>query len=172
MSERPEELTVRRVIRPVAPPLPSMTWRMLSNTTPAPELPTGLDLAWDMAAGLLRRATRRRGYFLAGARRVLALEKEVAALTDARLRDAALDMRRLFHTARDTRQHQYRAMAIVREVAARQHGEKPYPVQVAGALALHNGCVVEMATGEGKTLTATMPAVLAGWRGAGAISSP
>jgi preprotein translocase subunit SecA len=40
-------------------------------------------------------------------------------------------------------------------------------VQVAGALALEAGCVAEMATGEGKTLTATLPATVAGWRGLG-----
>ena len=55
----------------------------------------------------------------------------------------------------------------MREVAFRQFGEKPFPVQVAGALALAKGCIVEMATGEGKTLTATMPATIAGWRGRG-----
>ena len=49
----------------------------------------------------------------------------------------------------------------------RQIGERPFPVQVAGALALESGCVAEMATGEGKTLTATMPATVAGWRGRG-----
>ena len=53
----------------------------------------------------------------------------------------------------------------MREVAVRQIGERPFLVQVAGALALEAGCVVEMATGEGKTLTATMPAAVAGWRG-------
>jgi len=167
MSDKPEELTVRRVLRPGVAPLPSMTWRMLSNTAVAPELPKGLDAAWDTAAGLLRRVTRRRGQFLARAHRVLDLDKEITALTDARLREAAMEMRDLFRTGRDSSKDQIRAMAIVREVCFRQRGEKPYHVQVAGALALHNGCVVEMATGEGKTLTATMPAVLAGWRGRG-----
>ena len=49
----------------------------------------------------------------------------------------------------------------------RQIGERPFAVQVAGAFALEAGCVAEMATGEGKTLTATMPATVAGWRGRG-----
>ena len=59
------------------------------------------------------------------------------------------------------------AFAIVREVAARAVGLRPYREQIAAALALEAGCVAEMATGEGKTLVATMPAVLAGWRGRG-----
>src|ERR1035437_8669059 len=58
-------------------------------------------------------------------------------------------------------------MALIREVAARKRGEKHYLVQVAGALAMVDGCVAEMATGEGKTLTATLTATIAGWRGRG-----
>ncbi|KKK52254.1 hypothetical protein LCGC14_3106770, partial [marine sediment metagenome] len=45
--------------------------------------------------------------------------------------------------------------------------EKPFPSQIAGALAIESGCIAEMATGEGKTLTCTMPATVAGWRGRG-----
>jgi preprotein translocase subunit SecA len=52
--------------------------------------------------------------------------------------------------------------ALVREVATRVLGERHYPVQVLGGIALHHGHVIEMATGEGKTLVATMPAALNG----------
>lgn len=55
------------------------------------------------------------------------------------------------------------AMAAIREAAERQVGLRPFPVQLLGALALHKGCLTEMATGEGKTLTAGLAAVLAGW---------
>jgi preprotein translocase subunit SecA len=51
------------------------------------------------------------------------------------------------------------------EVANRTLGLRPYPVQVMGALALHEGYLAEMATGEGKSLTACLPAVLAAWTG-------
>ena len=57
------------------------------------------------------------------------------------------------------------ALAAVGEVAGRQLGLRPYPVQLMGALALHQGWLAEMATGEGKTLTVAMAAVLAGWSG-------
>jgi len=56
---------------------------------------------------------------------------------------------------------------MVREVAFRVLGERPFDVQIMGAMAIADGCVAEMATGEGKTLTATMPAIIAGWRGRG-----
>ena len=55
------------------------------------------------------------------------------------------------------------ALAAIREAADRRLGLRPFPVQLLGALALHRGYLAEMATGEGKTLTAGLAAVLAGW---------
>ena len=51
----------------------------------------------------------------------------------------------------------YEAFAVVREAAKRVLGLFPYKVQVMGGIVLHHGDVPEMRTGEGKTLTATMP---------------
>ncbi len=59
------------------------------------------------------------------------------------------------------------ALSLLREASRRVLGLEPFPVQLAGALALDAGCAVEMATGEGKTLTAALAAALAGWRGRG-----
>jgi len=142
-------------------------WRMLALRGSAPDLPKGLDAAWDTVAGVGSRMTTRAGTFLARAKRVLSHEKLYAELTDARIREAAADFRELFRRGRDTQETLEKAFALVREVAARLLGEKPYLVQVAGAMAIEAGCVAEMATGEGKTLTATMPATIAGWRGRG-----
>jgi preprotein translocase subunit SecA len=52
------------------------------------------------------------------------------------------------------------AFAVVREMAHRTIGERPYDVQVLGAVVLHRGRIAEMRTGEGKTLTSTMPVYL------------
>jgi preprotein translocase subunit SecA len=57
------------------------------------------------------------------------------------------------------------ALAAIREMARRKLGLHAYPVQVMGTLALHHGYLAEMQTGEGKTLTAGLAAVLAGWTG-------
>jgi preprotein translocase subunit SecA len=57
------------------------------------------------------------------------------------------------------------ALATMVEVAERTLGLRPYPVQVMGALALYRGFLAEMATGEGKSLTACLPAALAAWTG-------
>lgn len=58
-----------------------------------------------------------------------------------------------------------KAFAAIREAADRRLGLRPYVVQLAGALALHRGYAAEMATGEGKTLTASLPAIVNGWIG-------
>lgn len=57
------------------------------------------------------------------------------------------------------------ALALVAEAVRRVHGFSPHAVQLMGALALLEGRMAEMATGEGKTITAAMAAVVAAWRG-------
>ncbi|MFZ3591569.1 preprotein translocase subunit SecA [Bacillus sp. DJP31] len=52
------------------------------------------------------------------------------------------------------------AFAVVREAATRVLKQRPFPVQIMGAVALHEGNIAEMKTGEGKTLTSTMPVYL------------
>jgi preprotein translocase subunit SecA len=60
------------------------------------------------------------------------------------------------------------AFAVVREAARRQVGQRPYDVQIIGAIALHQGKIAEQKTGEGKTLTATLPLYLNALEGRGA----
>ena len=57
--------------------------------------------------------------------------------------------------------------ALVREIAGREHGIRHFPVQVQGALAMLNGWIAEMRTGEGKTLTSLMTVTLLSLRGQG-----
>ena len=52
------------------------------------------------------------------------------------------------------------AYAVCREASYRVLGMKQYPVQIIGGIAIHNGNIAEMATGEGKTLMETLPAYL------------
>src|SRR5262249_11913418 len=58
-----------------------------------------------------------------------------------------------------------RGMALVREAALRAVGMRPFPVQLMGALAMIGGNIAEMATGEGKTLTASLAASVLAWHG-------
>ncbi|MFQ6034906.1 MAG: hypothetical protein ACE5NM_03535 [Sedimentisphaerales bacterium] len=150
--------------------IPSAIWSALSGLDyhlQAEPLPRGLDAVWHCGAGLVGRFLPRRQRFLSRAEKVLILEKHFSTMTDRKLREAASQLREVFRLHRDRPCDLERAFALVREVAERQIGDRPFPVQIAGAFALQSGCIAEMATGEGKTLTATMPAVIAGWRGRG-----
>ena len=146
---------------------PGTTWRMLAQRSAGSKLPTGLDAAWEAAAGILKHAVPRCSMFLRRAERIASLEREFGEMSSSRLREAASDMRDVFRRGRETPRDLDRAYALIRDVASREVGNRPYPVQIAGALGLYSGCVVEMATGEGKTLTATLPATVFGWRGRG-----
>ncbi|MFO7900669.1 MAG: prepilin peptidase [Planctomycetota bacterium] len=146
---------------------PSTTWRTLARPAGSDKLPKGVDAAWDVAAGYVQRLHPRQRILLHRARRVDRLKKAFRDLSDARLREEAAELRAVFRRGRETRRDRDRAFALVREVADRKVGLRPFVVQVAGALGLAAGSVVEMATGEGKTLAATMPATVAGWRGRG-----
>ena len=140
---------------------------MLDRRTSGEALPRGLDAVWHAGVGVAARLVPRYHRLSRRVDKVLSLEKHFSEVADAKLRETACEMRDLFRRHRDNPADLERAFALVREVAYRQIGQRPFPVQVAGALALESGCIAEMATGEGKTLTCTMPVTVAGWRGQG-----
>ena len=140
---------------------------MLDQRISGKPLPKGLDSVWDSAIGLAGRAVPRRNRFLEQAGRILALEKQYSQMTDAKLSQTARELQAIFRCNRDKQSDLEHAFALIREVSFRQIMERPFQVQVAGALALENGCIAEMATGEGKTLSAVMAVTVAGWRGKG-----
>src|SRR5690606_18191598 len=74
------------------------------------------------------------------------------------------DLREVFHRGRQDEETVRRSLASIREVARRETGESPYIVQLMGALALYHGRIIEMLTGEGKTLTGSLAAPLLAWR--------
>ena len=86
------------------------------------------------------------------------------ALHDYQLHERLMEFRDQFRRGgRDLEKLLVPALAAIREAADRKLGLRPFIVQLIGALALHRGYLAEMATGEGKTLTAALAAVLAGW---------
>ena len=91
--------------------------------------------------------------------RISALEESMRALTDAELAAKTPEFReRLESESLDDLLPE--AFAAVREASWRSRGERPYDVQLIGAITLHEGKIAEMRTGEGKTLVATLPAYL------------
>ncbi len=145
----------------------STIWRALAHGSRQRPLPKGLDAAWDWVTGTAARCVPRQRIFLRRAEQVDGLAKTYAEMADGKLRQRAAELRTIFHCGRESTEQVRHAFALVREAAGRVLGERPFVVQVAGALAIYAGCATEMATGEGKTLTATLPATVAGWRGRG-----
>jgi len=88
------------------------------------------------------------------------LEAEIQALGDGARAERAQALRAEARSGSPLDAIQAPAYALVREVARRTLGLRPFDEQVLAALALHRGAVVEMQTGEGKTLAAVMPAFL------------
>ncbi len=147
--------------------LPSTTWRMLAQGKFTLELPKGLDDLSDSIIGFFRRLLPKSDQLMRQANLIATLEKRYIRMPDRKLKAQVLQVRERFLLHRDTAEDIQMALALVSEVAARTTGLRPYPVQIAGALALESGFIAEMATGEGKTLSVVMAAVLAGWRGRG-----
>ena len=129
-----------------------------------PEHFGGLDKAAVLVRSRLDRLRTTRRYLLAEARHVHALRSGVVGLTESQLDEAIRTAREAFVRDRADVVQLRHALALLREVAHRQTGEEPYPVQIAGALALYHGRIVEMATGEGKTLTGSLAAPLIAWK--------
>ena len=105
---------------------------------------------------------------------VLSLEEDMAILTDEEIKNKTKQFQQEVQEIEDVKkQNDYldkilpQAFALVREGAKRVFNMSPYKVQVMGGIAIHKGDIAEMRTGEGKTLTATMPTYLNALAGRG-----
>src|ERR687894_108025 len=98
---------------------------------------------------------------------VSALEPEVERLPDAALRAKTDEFRERLAEGEGLDGVLPEAFAVVREASRRTLGMRPFDVQVMGGIALHEGKISEMKTGEGKTLAATMPVYLNALEGKG-----
>lgn len=99
--------------------------------------------------------------------KVFKYEDQMAALTDDQLKAKTVEFKKRYQNGESLDSLLYEAFAVVREGAKRVLGLFPYKVQVMGGIVLHHGDVPEMRTGEGKTLTATMPVYLNALSGKG-----
>jgi preprotein translocase subunit SecA len=100
------------------------------------------------------------------AARVQVLEKDLLATDDDDLRSRAGAVRTLLAVEGLAEAPVAECFALVREVCSRQLGLRHYPVQLMGGYAMLAGALAEMQTGEGKTLTAVLPAVTVALAGA------
>src|SRR4051794_3709925 len=104
--------------------------------------------------------TGRFGKFALQAQRVNALEPKYEPMSDAELREIAHKLRLRAKQGDSLNSLLPEAFALVRESAKRTIGQRHFDVQVLGGIAIHNKCISELETGEGKTLVATMPTFL------------
>ena len=98
---------------------------------------------------------------------ISALEAEIGRWPDEAFRRRADELRQKLREGTATDEVLPEVFAMVREVGRRRLGMRHFDVQFMGGMVLHEGKIAEMATGEGKTLVATLPAVLNGLTGRG-----
>src|SRR5271165_5392907 len=92
--------------------------------------------------------------------RINAFEAEMESSNDAELRELADELRERARDGVRLDELMFECFALVREAGRRTLGMRHFDVQLIGGMVLHDGAIAEMKTGEGKTLTATLPVVL------------
>jgi len=143
--------------------MPDLADHQRTRAAVPPKLPQGLDAVANSIVGGVRRSVSLSG---------LRAEAEEVGLRAEAWRDSkdghlAEEIRRLRaefrRRAETTREARHEALALCFEIARRRLGLTPHPEQVMGAIAIGRGFLIEMATGEGKTLTIALAAVASGW---------
>lgn len=106
--------------------------------------------------------------------KVIALEEDMSILTDDEIKEKTKSFQNEVQEIENIKKQEEKlekilpeAFALVREAAKRVFNMTPYKVQIMGGIAIHRGDIAEMRTGEGKTLTATMPTYLNALTGRG-----
>ncbi len=95
------------------------------------------------------------------AAKIEALDEAMQGLTDEQLKQKTEEFKERYQSKKEDLDDLLpEAFAVIREAAWRVLGQKPFHVQLIGGIVLHQGRIAEMKTGEGKTLTATLPAYL------------
>lgn len=133
------------------------TWRSLATPTRSTREPEGLDFLAREAAAILRSRLPRTARYLTLADQVITAHPGYESLTDTDLHTQARAL--LTQGASKSRSpHCIQPLAAIVEVARRSVGLRAHREQIAAALAMIDGAIVEMATGEGKTLAALLAA--------------
>ena len=122
-------------------------------------------------AGLLKKLFSGDGRYISEietiADEIIALEAQTASLSDEALKNKTDEFKTRLSNGETLDDILVEAFAVAREASKRVIGEFPYRVQLMGGVVLHRGDIAEMKTGEGKTLTAVMPAYLNALSGQG-----
>src|SRR5690554_2468060 len=101
------------------------------------------------------------------AHKIIALEAQMKAMSDSDLKNQTEKFKNRLQNGETLDDILVEAFAVVREASSRVTGLTPYFVQLVGGMSIHDGNIAEMRTGEGKTLTAVLPAYLNALSGEG-----
>ena len=154
-------------MRKNAPVSPRVTAERQWVPVPAPVMPNLTSLVYHSAATGFRPAAARRSRWQAEAQAIVRLSESLTELSDADLKRRSSELRWRAKTGISLRGLLPETFALVREASRRTRGMSQFPVQIVGGIALFEGHIAEMQTGEGKTLTAVAPAVLRALPGKG-----
>lgn len=145
--------------------MPSRDYLAAQTFSPA-KLHGGLDRYLHDLLGRWRGGERTLRQMQLEAEAMVARSLELKVLSESRLRERVRELETEFRRRKKGYQMNLpSALTVLAEVAERTLGMRPYPVQVLGAMTIYGGGLAEMATGEGKSLTACFPAVLSAWTG-------
>jgi len=145
--------------------LPTQDYRRTHIVIPE-KLPESLDGMANGFVGWFKRRPKYTKQLLDEAQQIREKADTLRNLTNQELRQSLGEMQSQFRRGKKECQQLFPdALAALTEAAQRTTGLRPYPVQIAGAMALYKGYLTEMATGEGKSLTACLAAVISAWTG-------
>ena len=138
----------------------------MSVLTPANGIPSGWSASvLSLLGGPVKRRLAQWGKAL---EQIAALEPQLESESDRDLKKRSLSLKYRAKSGEALARLLPEAYALVREAGRRTIGQRHYDVQLIGGMALFNGCIAEMETGEGKTLTATLPLYIHALVGKGA----
>ena len=143
--------------------MPGHDYRVVRLNDPS-ELHKGLDRIANHVVGRYQGRSGQVSDLHKEADQIVASSLKLRYESDVKLQEHVSRLQALFRRqGRGHEEYLTEAMTVLSEIAWRTVGLRPYPVQIMGAMALYRGFLIELATGEGKSLTACFPAILAGW---------
>lgn len=144
--------------------MPAEDYRSIKLQNPKPLL-SGLDRSVSRVFGPRQRRTVVGGNWLLQSTDIHKQSLQFHLLSNDGLKDKLKQYEGIYRRQKTDEPPLTEALALIVEAADRTLGMRPYPVQIYAALLIWHGYLAEMATGEGKSLTACLPAILAGWSG-------
>ena len=143
------------------------SWKLFERLNLRPRQLKGLDAGWWRTVGWFSRFRPKTKFYLEEAQAVKDAAEELEKETDSFIRSSCSELRERYRTGREYQEDRLRGASLWVEAVRRTMNLDPHVEQIAGGLAMMDDTIIEMATGEGKTITATLPAMFAGWRGRG-----